>query len=161
MNGIGYLMGELNKADPNAEIKKEIAKYASNPSKYLAASTANPAAPVLSVPITFDTSINLQDKNLTRILTKPNLIDVPLSEFGKKSKAEIKRNLKKGLYSRNKPLTQAEQNKKVLDHVNNTIQENATEPAGSGNFDEPQNWHLTYNQYEEAKMKLEADKKKV
>lgn len=48
-----------------------------------------------------------------------------------------------------------------MKHINNTLQQNATEPAGSGSFTEPQNWHLTYPEYEEAKMKLEADKKKV
>ena len=161
MKGLGYLMGELGSGspDPDAEIKKEIAAYTRNPKKFMAQKTIGEE--LLSIPTT-EIKINFKPKeSLTDILTKPMLIDVPLSEFGKKPVAEIKRNLKKGVYSRNKPLTQDEQNKKVLAHVNNTIQLNTTEPAGSGNFDEPQNWHLTYPQYEEAKMKLESDKKKV
>jgi hypothetical protein len=73
--------------------------------------------------------------------------------------AEIKKEIT--AYTRNPKKFMAEQNKKLMKHINDTIQLNATEPAGSGNFDEPQNWHLTYPQYEEAKMKLEADQKEA
>ena len=160
MSGLAYLMGELaNKPDPNADIKKEIAAYARNPKKYMAQKSIGEN--LINIPRT-EVKINFKPKeSLTSILTKPSLIDVPLSEFGKKSKTEIKRNLNKGIYSRNRPLTQDEQNKKLMKHINNTLQQNATEPAGSGNFTEPQNWHLTYPQYEEAKMKLEADQKEA
>jgi hypothetical protein len=161
MKGLGYLIGELGASapDPYAEIKKEITAYTRNPKQFMAQKTIGEE--LLSIPTT-EIKINFKPKeSLTDILTKPMLIDVPLSEFGKKPVAEIKRNLKKGVYSRNKPLTQDEQNKKLMKHINDTIQLNATEPAGSGNFDEPQNWHLTYPQYEEAKMKLEADQKEA
>ena len=123
--GLGYLLGELDEKEPT-EFELEIKRYLNTPQK----PTPQPATDLsnflnstsIELPKS-DFKIKKRRETLEQILTEKSLLDVPLSEFGKRTRQEIRRKLNNGDYDRIRAERRQQlENKRTLAHVNDTLE---------------------------------------